>query len=145
MKLDTSYLERCIDTLERAYAFLLNEESGDIEYDIYRSACVKEFEIILEQSGKLLKKVIKPYFPSTKVADNLYYKDVFREAVLRSIISSELCERFLEYRDHRNISAHDYGVNFAEEILQLIPNFISDTRSLVQILNLHSDDIERQG
>ncbi len=26
-------------------------------YDIYRAACVKEFELVLEQNGKLLRKL----------------------------------------------------------------------------------------
>lgn len=56
MQIETSYYERCIDTLERAHELLLKANSENIEYDMYRSACIKEFEIILEQSGKLLRK-----------------------------------------------------------------------------------------
>lgn len=106
------------------YYFKANVD--EIDYDMYRSASVKEYEIILEQCGKLLRKALKPYFHSSKSVDQLYYKDVFKQAVLRSIISPELCERFFEYRDNRNNTAHDYGVNFAEETLVLLPNFIID-------------------
>ena len=109
---------------------------------MYRSACVKEFEIILEQSGKLLRKVLKPYFHSPKAVDQLYFKDVFRQAVLRSIVDSDLCERFLEYRDNRNNTAHDYGVNFAEETLILLPNFIKDARLLSQAIDLQNHATE---
>lgn len=102
---------------------------------MYRSACVREFEIILEQSGKLLRKVLKPYFHSSKAVDQLYFKDVFRQAVLRGIVDAGLCERFLEYRDNRNNTAHDYGVNFAKETLTLLPNFIADAKLLSQAIN----------
>lgn len=61
-----------------------------IDYDMYRSACVKEFEIILEQSRKLLRKVLKPYFHSSKAVDQFVFKDIFRQAVLRSIIDAEV-------------------------------------------------------
>jgi hypothetical protein len=121
--IDTTYLERCIHTLERAYMLLQQTNPLEIDYEMYRSACVKEFEIILEQCGKLLRKCLKPYFHSSQAIDKLYFKDVFRQAVLRSIITLDLCERFLEYRDNRNNTAHDYGVNFAEEVILILPSF----------------------
>jgi hypothetical protein len=142
MKIDTTYYERCIGTLEKAYGLLLKANPENIDYDMYRSACVKEFEIILEQSGKLLRKVLKPYFHSSQAVDKLYFKDVFRQAVVRSIISPELCERFLEYRENRNNTAHDYGVNFAEETLVLLPNFIVDAKLLTEAINQQNNDFK---
>ena len=139
MKIDIGYYERCIDTLEKAHGLLLETDPKTIDYDMYRSACVKEFEIILEQSGKLLRKLLKPYFHSGKAVDQLYFKDVFRQAVLRSIINPETCERWLEYRDNRNSTAHDYGLNFAEETLVLLAQFITDAKNLVATLKQHSD------
>ncbi len=105
-----------------------------IEFDMYRSACVKEFEIILEQSGKLLRKALKPYFHSSKAVDRLVFKDLFRNAVLRDLITDEQAERWLQYRDNRNSTSHDYGVNFTEETLELLPAFIADAEALSEIL-----------
>ena len=130
MKIDTTYFERCISALEKALDLLNKSKPENIDYDIYRSASVKEFEIILEQSGKLLRKILKPYFHSPKAVDQLVFKDVFRHAVLRNIISSESCERWLKYRDNRNNTTHDYGVNFAEETLVFLPQFIKDATEL---------------
>lgn len=135
MKIDTTYLSRCIDTLEQALGLLNESDPELIAYDMYRSACVKEFEIILEQSGKLLRKALKPYFHSSKAVDELFYKEVFRQAVLRNLITDETCQRWLEYRDNRNNTAHDYGEGFAEETIQLLPKFIEDARNLVQVIN----------
>ena len=135
MRIDTAYYERCISTLEKAYELLLKANPENIDYDLYRSACIKEFEIILEQSGKLLRKILNPYFHTSKAVDRLVFKDLFREAVKRSIISKELCERFFEYRDNRNNTAHDYGVNFAEETIVLLPTFIKDAAELAEIIN----------
>jgi len=130
MIIDTTYYERCISTLQKAYTMLKKENAGNIEYEMYRSACIKEFEIILEQSGKLLRKVLSPYFHTSKEVDKLYFKELFRHAVLRSLINDETCERWIEYRDNRNNTAHDYGVNFAEETLILLPRFIADALEL---------------
>jgi len=132
--MDTTYYERCIRTLDNAYS-LLNAASPDsIEYDMYRSACIKEFEIILEQSGKLLRKILKPYFHSSKEVDKINFKDLFRHAVLHSIITDTTCERWLKYRDNRNSTAHDYGVNFAEDTLVLLPCFITDSMALAEVI-----------
>ncbi len=135
MDIETTYLERCVSTLEKAYGLLGTVPPEDIEYDMYRSACIKEFEIILEQSGKLLKKVLKPYFASSKAVDMLVFKDIFRHAVLHSIIDADSCERWMQYRDNRNSTAHDYGVGFAQDTLKLLPQFIIDAKNIIIAIN----------
>jgi nucleotidyltransferase substrate binding protein (TIGR01987 family) len=142
MKIDITYFERCINTLEKANELLLKSDLGSIDYEMYRSACIKEFEIILEQSGKLLRKVLKPYFHSSKEVDKLFFKDVFRHAVLRSIITDEACERWLQYRDNRNNTSHDYGVDFAEETLTLLPQFLIDAKQLAKAIKSQNDVVE---
>jgi nucleotidyltransferase substrate binding protein (TIGR01987 family) len=143
MLIDTGYYERCIKTLQNAYALLIKEDPETINYEMYRSACIKEFEIILEQSGKLLRKTLQPYFGTSKEVDKLYFKDLFRHAVLRSLIPDETCERWFEYRDNRNSTAHDYGVNFAEKTLTLLPVFIADALDLAQIIKERSYAAEK--
>ena len=134
MNIETAYLERCIATLDKALSLLKQSTPEVIDYDMYRSACVKEFEIILEQSDKLLRKVLKPFFHSSQAVDQLIFKDVFRHAVLRNIITAEACERWLQYRDNRNSTAHDYGANFAEETVILLPQFIADAIALADVI-----------
>lgn len=134
MTIDTAYFERCIATLGKALAQLKITNTENIDYDMYRSACVKEFEIILEQSGKLLRKALKPYFHSSLAVDKLVFKDVFRQAVLRNIITDEACERWCQYRDNRNTTTHDYGINFAEGTLIILPQFITDASLLADAI-----------
>ncbi len=138
--INTDFLTRCIQTLESALKHLQQHAPSDIFYDILRAAAVKEFEIILEQSGSLLKKRLRPYFASNRQADRLTFKDLFRHAAHHGLISVESCERWLEYRDNRNDTAHDYGEGFAESTLKLLPQFIDDARELVQIVAEGSDD-----
>lgn len=138
MIIDTAFYDRCIRTLETAHGLLVKSNVESIDYDMYRSASVKEFEIILEQSGKLLRKLLKRYFHSSKAVDELYFKDVFRHAVKYGIIEDETCERWMIYRDNRNSTAHDYGANFAEETLKLLPEFIADAKALSEAINQHN-------
>lgn len=134
MDIDTSFLERCIETLEKSVELLNQTDSEKIEYDMYRSACVKEFELILEQSGKLLKKCLKPYFATSKEVDALYFKDLFRQAGHHGLLSIAEVERWMAYRDNRNNTAHDYGVGFAKKTLALIPQFIEDSKKLTAVI-----------
>lgn len=133
--LNTDYFSRCIATLERAFTTLNELSSDDDLYDIYRAACVKEFEIILEQTGKLLKKCLKPYFASPKQVDQLNFKDVFRYSAKHGLISLEEAERWLVYRDNRNDTAHDYGAGFANDTLVLLPQFIKDAGRINEVVN----------
>ncbi len=140
MKIDTTFFERCVKTLEKSLELLNKSDEADIEYDMYRSACVKEFEIILEQAGKLLKKCLRPYFHSSKEVDQLFFKDIFRHAAKHGLISIEETERWLRYRDNRNTTVHDYGAGFAEETLKLLPQFIIDAKNIARVIRETSYD-----
>ena len=133
-KLNTDYFTRCITTLHQAHDSLKQQAPDSVTYDIYRAACVKEFEIILEQSGKLLKKSLRPYLASSKQADQLTFKEIFRVAAKHGLISLEEAERWLVYRDNRNDTAHDYGEGFANETLLLLPQFICDAARLNELI-----------
>jgi nucleotidyltransferase substrate binding protein (TIGR01987 family) len=138
--LNIDFYSRCIATLDGAYQELQKHETREITYDIYCAVCVKEFEIILEQSGRLLKKRLTPFFASNKAVDSLTFKDIFRHAAKHSIIDTKSCERWLQYQDNRNSTAHDYGVQFAESTLKILPTFIEDARQLAQILAQATND-----
>ena len=132
--IDTTYLRRCLGTLEQALGQLGEHEAESVMYDVFRAACVKEFELVLEQSGKLLKKRLRPWFASNKQVDKLVFKDVFRHAAKHSLIDAAACERWLQYRDNRNDTAHDYGEAFATETLKLLPRFLADAKTLADVI-----------
>ncbi|NDC41801.1 MAG: nucleotidyltransferase [Chitinophagia bacterium] len=135
MQLDTVFLERCITTLELALKKYSQAEASSINADLYRSACIKEFEIILEQSGKLLKKAIKPFFASPAMVDRLVIRDVFRHAANHGLLPLDACERWLMYRDNGNNTSHDYGATIADETVALLPGFAADARHLLAAIH----------
>ena len=140
MTINTDFLTRCMNTLESAFEQLQQHDPSDKFYDIFRAASVKEFEIVLEQSGSLLKKRLRPYFASNRHADRLTFKNAFRHAAKHDLISVDACERWFAYRDNRNDTAHDYGEKFAETTLKLLPEFIVDARNLARIIAEETDD-----
>ena len=140
MTIDTTFLRRCIRTLERALSEIGEQHrTDDFLYDVYRAACVKEFELVLEQSGKLLRKRLAAFFASNRQADRLAFKDLFRHAARHELIEPEAVERWFQYRDNRNDTAHNYGEDFAEATLKLLPAFVADAKALADMIETADD------
>ncbi len=133
--IDVSNYSKCISALQLAFQKSKEVADDTIEFEIYRSACVKEFELIVEQTAKLLKKFLYPYFSSNKTVDNLAYKDTFRLALTHNIISENDIEIWLQCRDIRNQTAHEYGSILADEVLEILPKFIEVCNSLIVKFN----------
>lgn len=142
MSLNTEHLARCIQTLEGSLDRLNQVEIGTLEYEIYRNAVVKGFELTLETTGKLLRKALKAYTGRPREMDLLTFKEVLRHATKHGLLSPEAVERWYAYRDNRNTTAHDYGEAFAEETLVLLPGFILDARALEVALRTRLGDAE---
>ena len=135
MNISTEHVRRCVRTLEAAYAALQGADRHSVAHDIYRAACVKEFEIVLEQSGKLVRKWLGAYFADKRQADRLHFKEVFRHAAKHGLVSVECGERWLAYRDARNETAHDYGELLVNQTPALLPQFITDAQCLATALD----------
>ena len=128
-------MRKCIDTLEASYAGLIAiEDEQSLEYEIYRNSLVKAFELTLEQSAKVLKKILIPYFATKRQADQLTFKDIFRYSSKYGYLDCEHVERWFSYRNNRNSTTHDYGRDFAEETVDLALQLIADARHLVEVL-----------
>ena len=138
-RIDTGFLRRCIRALEVAFQAVESYGESDILHDLYRAACVKEFELVLEQSGRLLRKRLAAFFASNRRADELVFKDLFRHAAKHRLIGVETGERWLSYRDSRNDTAHKYGEHFADAVLELLPAFIADAKALADTIEAASD------
>ena len=134
MNLNTDHYARCIRTLETSITLLNGADPESIDYEIFRNAVVKGFELTLETAGKLLRKALKVYTGNPREVDSLTYKDVLRHAAKHDLMSTEAVERWFSYRDNRNNTAHDYGIGFAEDTLALLPGFIADARALESTL-----------
>lgn len=138
-KLNTAHLELCIKTLESSLQLLNQAAPESIDYEVFRNATVKGFELTLEIAGKLLRKALKTYTGNPRTVDELTYKDVFRHAIKHGILDAKAVERWFSYRDNRNDTAYDYGVVFAKTTLTLLPAFLIDAKALQQTLAEKND------
>jgi nucleotidyltransferase substrate binding protein (TIGR01987 family) len=130
MNLRTEHLARFLQTLEKSLERAKRAPEHSFDYEIYRNAVVKGFELTLETAGKLLRKALKTYAENPRAVDDLIFNDVLRHANKHGLLDAAAAERWFAYRDNRNNTALDYGEGFAQETLALMPDFLSDSRRL---------------
>ena len=131
MQLTVEQLLRTASTLEHALLALQQQASqDDIMFDLFRNAAIKSFELSLETAGKLLRKALKAYSGNPRSVDALVFNELLRQAGRHGLIDPPAVERWLAYRANRNNIAHDYGVEFANQTLTLLPAYVRDVRSL---------------
>jgi nucleotidyltransferase substrate binding protein (TIGR01987 family) len=138
--ISTTHLERALQTLHASLDALKQADVESIDFEIYRNAVIKGFELTLEVCGKLLRKSLKAYGGSPKEIDSLSYREIFRRAAKHGLVTVDLVERWYQYRDNRNNTAHDYGIAFAEETLTLLPAFMADVQAIIASLKEHFGD-----
>lgn len=131
MTLNVEHLLHTADTLEQAIIHLQQTPpEQSVLFDLFRNSAIKSFELSLETTGKLLRKVLKLYTGNPKSVDELVFNELFRQAGKHSLLTLEEVERWITYRTNRNTTAHDYGEHFANQTLVLLPSYLIDLRQL---------------
>ena len=132
--LNVNQLRRCMKTLDASLVFYQASEGDSIEEEVYRNAIIKGYELTQETAFKLLKKALKAYGHGGKKLEATPVKDILRLAAVHDLLTLPEVERWFSYRDNRNNTAHDYGEQFANETLTLIPAFLQDIATLADVL-----------
>ena len=139
-RINTDNLTRCVETLEAALGGLRGEEPGSQMYNVFRGACVNEFQVILELTASLLRRRLRPYFATVSQVNELTFGRLFREAAKAGLISLNECRRWLGYRERRNVMAHRYGREFAEQALEVLPSLVEDGRRIAEVIGAETDE-----
>ena len=139
-RINTDNLIQTVSTLELALEGLREQEPGEPMYNVYRGACMNEFQVVLELVASLLRRRLRPYFATIRQVNDFTFGQVFREAARLHLISLDECRRWLSYRDHRNRIAHRYGREFAEQALTALPPLIEDARRIAEVIGVETDE-----
>lgn len=132
--LDITNLENAYNTLLECYKdYAENQSSEFLQY--ISDSCVKRFEYTLETAWKLMKKVlIKKY---GKTDSELTMNNIFR--FMQGYGYAENWERWKEYYEKRNSTAHEYSIEKSRSLIGLIPEFIKDAEFLIAKLKESQD------
>ncbi len=132
--LNIEHLRRCMKTLDSSLTLYRQAEADSIDQEVFRNAIVKSYELAQETAFKLLKKALKAYGHGAKKLESTPIKDILRLAAAHDLLTLTEVERWFAYRDNRNNTAHDYGQQFADETLVLLPAFLDDIATLADVL-----------
>lgn len=132
--LNVEHLRRCMKTLDSSLTLYRQAEADSIDQEVFRNAIIKSYELTQETAFKLLKKALKAYGHGGRQLESTPVKDILRLAAVHDLLSLAEVERWFVYRDNRNNTAHDYGEQFADETLVLIPAFLDDIATLADVL-----------
>ena len=118
-KLDIEPLISTRDFLKKA----LKEAKTDLEI----AGAVKSFEVCLELSWKICKKIL-----NLRGTEVFTPKEVFRIAGIEGLIDN--AESWFEYIDKRNRTVHDYTDDILETIYPILPQFLKNLNTLIRNL-----------
>ncbi len=130
-----------ISNLENAYETLLvchkdYKENQDSQFLVYiADSCVKRFEYTLEVAWKLAKKIFIQKFG--KAEQELSMNNIFR--LMQGYGYAEDWERWRDYYQRRNNTAHEYSIEKSRKLLEIIPDFIRDVEFFIKKLKEESN------
>ena len=135
MGIDTTSLRSRLDRLGACLDALDDVEDATAR-SLAGGVCAEYFEVALEQSGKLLRKSLRPWFASNRQADRLTFRDVFRHAAKHGLIDVQGGERWLGYRDAVDglVDREDDGP-FDAAAIDLLRAFLVDARAVADTIN----------
>jgi nucleotidyltransferase substrate binding protein (TIGR01987 family) len=134
MQLDFSSFKKALASLNRA---LQRSQTAPGDEEL-RDAVIQRFEYTYELSWKMLKRQLEQESPNPSLIDQLSYRDLLREAAQAGIIPE--VERWMDYRELRNITAHTYDDLKAQRVYDAVDEFYTDASALLKALEERSHD-----
>lgn len=134
MTLDLSPLIKAICQLEKSLAFAAGKDaSNNAELFIqFRAASIQAFEYSYELCIKMLKRQIELTAPSAQNIDHLSFRDLVRTGAEKGLVAEP--EKWFQFRELRNITAHTYDEVKADRVYKFLPDFLNSAKALLKKL-----------
>ena len=134
--LDLSALQRALTSLEDSLEVVsdsewFNEQSLKVQNTLI-AGVIQNFEFVYEVGFKMIKRQIELESASPDEVDQGSFRDVLRLAAEKGLIRD--VEAWFGYRRMRNITAHTYDHEKAQQVYQGTLFFINDARALLASL-----------
>lgn len=135
-KLDLSALQEAVASLTDGLDVVsdpvwFNAQSEKVRNTLM-AGVIKNFEFVYEISVKMLKRQIELESASPTEVDESNFREVLRAAGEKGLIAD--VEAWFKYRTMRNITAHTYDHDKAQQVYADTLTFIADARALLQAL-----------
>ena len=134
MKIDYSAFEKAIKQLAKSKAFLRSEmaqKNKDL-YEQFRAAAIQAVEYTYELALKMIRRQLGQIVANPSELKELAFMDFIRTAYEAGLVREPAS--FKVYHEKRNITAHTYDGEKAEEILEILDSFLRDVRTILEEL-----------
>lgn len=137
MALKLDKLKEALATLKEAIE-LHQEKQSDTKLALaLRDSVIQRFEYTYELAWKIMQRWLATNV-SPEASETVYSrKELFRLAAKWKIIDDPL--RWFKYNEARNISAHTYDEDNAEQVFQAALGLVIDVKYLINQLEKHHD------
>lgn len=122
-------LENGLDVVTDAEWFF--QQSDKVQNTLV-AGVIQNFEIVYGLGFKMLRRQIEAESASPDEVDTFNFRDVLRVGAEKGLIAD--VEAWLRYRQMRNITAHTYDHNKAQQVYQGALLLASDARALLAAL-----------
>jgi nucleotidyltransferase substrate binding protein (TIGR01987 family) len=135
-RLDLAALRNAVSSLEDGLEVVSNSDwfkaqSTKVQKTLM-AGVIQNFEFVYEISVKMIKRQIEAESASPTEVDETNFREVLRVAGEKGLIGN--VEAWFKYRKMRNITAHTYDHQKAQQVYQDTLVFIDDARDLLQRL-----------
>ncbi|MBL7186694.1 MAG: nucleotidyltransferase substrate binding protein [Phycisphaerae bacterium] len=140
MQLDLASLRKAAGLLERALKVADDEAftSGltEDQKETVRAGVIQSFEFTYELCWKFMRRWLEVNLGTVYVA-GVSRRQLFRLGAEHRLLGD--VDRWMEYHDARNETAHTYDENTAADVFETAHQFLADARGLLQALEAHND------
>jgi len=133
MRLDLTALERAIAQLEEGMK-LASEPNA---HPLLRDGAIQRFECTYEISWKMLKRFLEATSSDPQTIDALAFGDLIRLGHERGLLRSSY-DIWTLFRKARGTTSHTYDQAKAQEVFQVIPQFVEEGQYLLGQLRTRS-------
>ena len=140
MKLDLSSLRKAVESLEKTLrvadddAFMSRLEED--QKQAVKAGVIQNFEFTYELCWKFMRRWLEMNLGSVEVT-GVTRRQLFRLSAEHQLLSD--VDRWMEYHDARNETAHTYDESTAEDVFDTAHKFLADARKLLQALEARND------
>ena len=125
-ELDLTNLRNTLASIKECYQDYCSQQDEKIKTYI-KDSCVQRFEYTYETAKKIMNKFLKKEYDKSE--KDLTINNIFREMYGLGLI--ENFEHWVDYREKRNLTSHEYDDKLTYPIIEIIPQFINDIEILL--------------
>ncbi len=140
MHLDLSSLERAIASLNNSLQVMNAETTALLDnsvQDVIHVGVIQNFEFTYELSHKMLKRYLEMASANPTSIEDIDFPELIRTGAEQGLLQTSW-DIWKGYRKARGATSHTYNEEKAQEVLAVIPQFLTEARYLLKQLQHRS-------